>query len=289
MGTITPNISIYIPAAGETNYDASFAVGMINIDQHDHSGPPTKGVPISNSGIAAGSITYDKLNANVADNTKGIGTSGVLLNQLILLGNLPAIFNLSASTGFVAVNGNNAAVRTITGTANQIAITNGNGTAGNPTFSLSPTVLNATQPSFLANADVQNGVTGSGTVYTVIFNLVAATNFQRGGTNFDGTSTFTAPSTGVYMAHCDLSLGNIDLANNTTCEIQVLINGSNIYSDFNGNLSAVKNSGNGFVVSINQPMLLTVADTVRIALLVSGNGSDNINIIDGTFSVVLLY
>jgi NOL1/NOP2/fmu family ribosome biogenesis protein len=31
MGQVTPNMGIYIPAAGETNYDASFAAGMINV------------------------------------------------------------------------------------------------------------------------------------------------------------------------------------------------------------------------------------------------------------------
>lgn len=65
MGNTTPNISIYIPSAGETNYDASFSNGMLNVDQHDHSGAPTKGVPIGTNGISNGAITFDKLNSNV--------------------------------------------------------------------------------------------------------------------------------------------------------------------------------------------------------------------------------
>jgi hypothetical protein len=44
--TTTPNIGIYIPSDGETGYGASFQSGMINIDQHDHSGGPNKGLPI---------------------------------------------------------------------------------------------------------------------------------------------------------------------------------------------------------------------------------------------------
>lgn len=288
MGQITPNISIYIPAAGETNYDSSFAAGMINIDQHDHSGPPNKGVPIASSGLAAGAVTYDKLNANVADNTTGIGTSGVLLNQLIILGLLKNIFQIATTTGFIAKNGSLATARTITGTANQIAVANGDGASGNPIISLSPTTLHSTQPSFLANADVQNGVTGMSAIYTVVFNLSAANNFQRGGSNFDGTSTFTAPATGVYLVHSDLSLAAIT-ANNTLCEIQVLINNTNTYADFNGNIGAVRNSGNGFIVSVNQIMLLTAGDTVKIALQATGESSENINIIDGTFSAALLY
>ena len=141
---VTPNISIYIPVAGETNYQDSFSAGMINIDQHDHSGGPTGGVPIASSGIAAGSITFQKLNSNVADTTTGIGTHvGPSANQLYLLGNLASIYQLNVPTpvaGFLAINGNAASALTLTGTANQIAITNPQGIAGNPVFSLlSPT------------------------------------------------------------------------------------------------------------------------------------------------------
>src|SRR5574338_34789 len=117
MGQTTPNVGIYIPAAGETNYDASFAAGMVNVDQHDHSGGPNKGVPIDTSGIADGSITYQKLNANVADNTTGIGTNvGPLANQLMILGLLKNIYQIATASGFISKDGSNAHARTITGT-----------------------------------------------------------------------------------------------------------------------------------------------------------------------------
>lgn len=67
MGQVTPNISIYIPSAGETNFDQSFALGMVNIDNHNHSGGPTGGVPIPTAGIEDGSITAAKLNASFYD------------------------------------------------------------------------------------------------------------------------------------------------------------------------------------------------------------------------------
>jgi hypothetical protein len=106
MGQVTPNISIYIPAAGETNYDQPFASGMINVDQHDHSGPPDKGVPITSAGLAAGSVTFDKLNANVADNTTGIGTeAGGSANKLTLLGLVKAIYQMSPNVGLIGANG----------------------------------------------------------------------------------------------------------------------------------------------------------------------------------------
>lgn len=141
MGSRTPNIGIYIPSAGETNYDANFLAGMINIDQHDHSGGPNKGLPITGSGIAQGSITFDKLNSNVVDPTTGIGThAGGLANQLILLGILPSIFNIATNTGFIAKDGNNASARTLTSANANIGITNPAGVAGNPIFTLASTL-----------------------------------------------------------------------------------------------------------------------------------------------------
>lgn len=136
MGTVTPNIGIYIPTAGETNYDAPFASGMVNIDQHDHSGGPNKGVPIASSGLASGAVTFDKLNANVADNATGIGTSGSLgANQLSILGLLKNIYQIATATGFIAKNGSLATARTILGTTDQITVTNGAGVAGDPVLS----------------------------------------------------------------------------------------------------------------------------------------------------------
>lgn len=291
MGTTTPNISIYIPAAGETNYDASFAAGMVNIDQHDHSGAPNKGVPIAASGIAAGAVTFDKLNANVADNATGIGTAGSLgANQLSILGLLKAIYQIATATGFIAKNGALATARTMTGTANQIAIANGAGVAGNPTYSLAPIVLNPTQPAFLANADVQANVTGDGTNFVPVFTLATTGPtipplFNQGG-YFNGSGTFTPPVTGIYMVHCDLALSGITAAH-TTAEIKLFINGAAVYSDFNGNIGAVRNAGNGFIISINQICQLTAADTLKIQLTISG-GALVITIDDGTFSAVLL-
>jgi len=57
MGTTTPNIGAYIPGRLEANYYASFLAGMNNIDAHDHSGAPNKGVPISSSAIPVATST----------------------------------------------------------------------------------------------------------------------------------------------------------------------------------------------------------------------------------------
>lgn len=131
MGQTTPNIAIYIPAAGETNYDASFASGMVNIDQHDHSGGPNKGVPIASAGIADGSITYSKLNANVVDPTTGVGVNGALPNQIQMLGILKNLYQLATATGFLAKNGSLVTARTFQNSST-VTWTNADGSGGNP-------------------------------------------------------------------------------------------------------------------------------------------------------------
>lgn len=167
MGQTTPNMGIYIPAAGETNYDAAFAAGMANIDQHDHSGGPNKGVPISSSGIAAGAITYNLLNANVADNATGIGTNGSLgANQLAILGLLKNIYQLATTSGFISKDGSLAHARTIVANNDLFSVAAGDGVAGDPTFSLvnyekyntwTPTISGDVTPGTITYT-VQNGV-----------------------------------------------------------------------------------------------------------------------------------
>lgn len=61
MATVTPNMSIYIPADGETNYGQSFLTGMQHVDAHDHTGGPNNGVVLGTNSIADGSITNAKL------------------------------------------------------------------------------------------------------------------------------------------------------------------------------------------------------------------------------------
>ena len=65
MGTTTANMSIYVPAQGETVYTAEFLAGMQRIDTHDHSGAPQNGVQIGTDGIQDGAITPDKLSTDI--------------------------------------------------------------------------------------------------------------------------------------------------------------------------------------------------------------------------------
>ena len=76
--------------------------------------------------------------ANEVVVTNGIGVAG---NPVLSVGASLAALSVLASTGFIAQTGANTfADRTLTGTANQIDITNTAGVAGNPVFTLSATV-----------------------------------------------------------------------------------------------------------------------------------------------------
>lgn len=135
MGTFTPNIGLYIPAAGETNYNDAFAQGMINLDQHDHTGGPNKGLPITSTGLADFSVTFNKLNSNVVDPTTGIGVNSTpgSQNQLQILGILRNLFTLASvpGVGFVSMNGSTVAARTFQNSST-VTWTNPDGVAGNP-------------------------------------------------------------------------------------------------------------------------------------------------------------
>ena len=287
MGQTTPNMSIYVPAAGETNYDASFLAGMINVDQHDHSGPPNKGVQISTTALADGSVTYSKLNANVVDVSTGIGVNAGLPNQLQMLGILKNLYQLAvtAAAGYVSMNGHTVVNRSIVGTTDQIAVANGSGVAGNTTLSLSPIIVNPTQPAFLANAGSVSDVTGDGTEYTAIFSAGGSNAFNQ-GSYFDGVSTFTAPKTGVYLFEARLNLLGLTAAM-TGGQIKIVVNGTLIYADFDGNIGAIRNTLDGYFLTISQICKLTAADTVQVKLEISG-GALVADINDGFFSGVLL-
>lgn len=228
MGQVTPNMSIYIPAAGETNYDQSFLSGMINVDQHDHSGPPDNGVPISGAGLADGSVTFSKLNANVADNATGIGTeTGGNANKLTLLGVLKSLYQ-STSSGIAVKNGNGptgtANVVTITGTAGEIDVSNGTGVSGNPTISI--------DPSFMSTSVLQS-VTANSNAAVVINNPFGYDSSIP--TNTEGTQVLTATITPLSATSNILVLVSLQLAVQTGGTPSNPLSGGGVFRDATAN------------------------------------------------------
>lgn len=162
MGTTTPNIGLYIPADGETNYGTAFANGMLNLDTHDHSGPPNKGVPLSSSGLAAGSVTRDKLNSNVL--SPGGGLSFDVNNAIQTDGLLKALFGLGTNGLLTRLSGATAASRTLVSADSSIIdIQDGDGVGGNPTFSLPTTFYDS--GTFTPTMNTTNNNIGGGVSY----------------------------------------------------------------------------------------------------------------------------
>lgn len=196
MGQFTPNIGLYIPSAGETNYNDAFAQGMINLDLHDHTGGPNKGLPITSTGLADFSVTYNKLASDVADVLTGIGVDSTPGNQnrLQILGILRNLFTLStsmANVGFLSMNGSAINGRTFQNTSS-ITWSNADGTGGDPSA-----VVNT---GAIFPVTVPNGGTGltSDTPYALFAGGTTGTsNLQQVGSLGNANDVLTSQGPGA--------------------------------------------------------------------------------------------
>ena len=124
---------------------------------------------------------------------------------------------------------------------------------------------NTSQPCFRAYANLQSDVTGDGTEYTVIF---AHENFDQAN-NFDATSTFTVPVTGIYCLYVNLWLSGVLTAH--TLGSLFIKNGVNVVSKSFVNLFDLAQS-NGQATMFNYTTAnLTAADTLTVRIVVSGS------------------
>jgi hypothetical protein len=156
--------------------------------------------------------------------------------------------------------------RTITGTTNQIAVTNGDGIAGNPTIALSPIVVNTTQPAFLVTlAGAVANVTGDGTVYTIAYDT---TSFDQ-GTNISTNNTFTAPVSGRYYITGCVSLTGLAIGF-TNARIDISVNGAQTRS-FQINPGVNIPASGGLTISVSGIVTMAAAQTCVMRILVSGS------------------
>ena len=103
--------------------------------------------------------------------------------------------------------------------------------------------------------------TGDGTAYTIVF----GSSLINQGSNFDGTSTFTAPVTGRYLFTMSVLLQNLGAAH--TPEIQLTTTGNN----FNvGNDAAGVPAGN-FVMTASFIAPMTANDTAVVKAIVASS------------------
>jgi hypothetical protein len=199
--------------------------------------------------------------------TNPAGTAGD--PTLALANDLAALEGLS-STGMIARTGDGtAAVRTITGTADRVTITDGSGVSGNPTADIASTYVG------------QTSITTVGTVATGTWNATAI-GVSKGGTGLTATptngqlpigngsgytlATLTA-GTGVSITN---GAGSITIAAPTSGEAvaqSLLANGAfSIYQRGNGLSSTITGnttSGSAAVSSVSSVAALSVGMGVQ--------------------------
>lgn len=134
----------------------------------------------ANPTIGTTNITFTQFSsAGAYTASTGITLSGS--DFQLATGNVLSLHNL-ATNGFVARSASNTvAARTLTGTTNQVSITNGDGTGGNPVFSLPQDIHNAATPTF-------GGLAVNGTI------SIRATNTANAATH---VAMFTADPQGT--------------------------------------------------------------------------------------------
>lgn len=127
--------------------------------------------------------------------TNGDGVSG---NPTLALANDLAALEGLATTGLIARTATDTATtRTITGTANAISVTNGDGVSGNPTLAISTDAALPGNPTTTTQA-VDNSSTRIATTAYVIGQAASATPLVNAATAVVGTSTRFARADHVH-------------------------------------------------------------------------------------------
>lgn len=90
--------------------------------------------------------------------------------------------------------------RTITGTANQITVTNGNGVSGNPTLSLPQDIHTGASPTFVSMTSVAN--TGNEYAYTALQGTAVASHYRSKGGGYLGWVATNASDQRRFAYEC---------------------------------------------------------------------------------------
>ena len=126
------------------------------------------------------------------------------------------------------------------------------------------------QPCVIAKGASQLNVTGNGTTYTVVY----STEVVDRNNNFDGTSTFTAPVTGVYSISGMVALNNVGSATQILVKV---VTSNETYDVINLDAASIAASGN---IRIPYSIMadMDASDTAYITVFLTGTGADTADI-----------
>ena len=127
---------------------------------------------------------------------------------------------------------------------------------------------------FAFNASGTPNNTGDGTAYTLIF---ATERFDQ-NSNFDGTSTFTAPVTGKYLFCCNCLCQNMAAA--STMSLALTVAGTSAKTYTFGNTSHVNTVAGNEPIGLSVIVDMTATDTATVVINVGG-GAKTVGIFGG--------
>ena len=177
--------AVNVGAATDTTL-ARVSAGVLSVEGNTIYHQSGTDVIVADGGTGASTLTDGGI--LLGSGTGAITATAVLADGEFVVGD--------GTTDPVLESGNTA--RTSLGIANHDSIV----------VSAAGEAINAEQPAFLATASAQANVTGDATVYTLIFD----TEIYDQNADFDGTSTFTAPVTGIYHFDVFVRLSGITSA-----------------------------------------------------------------------------
>lgn len=169
----------------------------------------------SAANVAASNVIVSSGSGNIIENNVGIGTTAEYASIV------SGLQDMGTSTGIVSQTGNTSfSKRTITGTSNQITVTNGDGVSGNPTLSTPQDIDTSADTTF--NSTILAGLTADRALYA---------NGSKSITSSNATSTELEYLSGVssnIQTQIDSKENTFDVNNieGTANQITV-VNGTN--------------------------------------------------------------